>query len=288
MASADALSILVEQALAEVEASADLERLDELRVRLLGKKGQLTERLKSLGTLPAAERPAAGQKINEAKAAVQAAVESRRAALEAAALGPIDAVLLSHDEHADNLDAAGRALLAHVPIVCTTQSGAARLGGTAHGLAPWEAIDLHTPAGGTVRVTAVPGRHGPPGSEPFVGDVTGFVVTWPGQNGGAFYVTGDTVWYEQTAEIGQRFAIGTVLAHLGRVTTPDGAYLTLSAADLPRLGADLGDPTIVPVHVEGWKHFAETRAESERLIAAHGLAGRVRWLEPGVSAEFAD
>jgi phenylalanyl-tRNA synthetase alpha chain len=99
MALADALSILVERALADVDASANLERLDDVRVRLLGKKGQLTEQLKSLGALPAAERPAAGQRINEAKAAIQAAIESRREALEAAALdaelakGAIDVTL---------------------------------------------------------------------------------------------------------------------------------------------------------------------------------------------------
>src|SRR5438270_9384728 len=99
MPPADALSILVQRALADVDASADLEGLDDVRVRLLGKKGQLTEQLKSLGALPAAERPAAGQKINEAKAAVQAAIEARRAALETAALdaelakGAIDVTL---------------------------------------------------------------------------------------------------------------------------------------------------------------------------------------------------
>jgi phenylalanyl-tRNA synthetase alpha chain len=99
MALADAFSTLVERALADVDASANLERLDDVRVRVLGKKGLLTEQLKSLGALPAAERPAAGQKINEAKAAIQAALESRRAALEAAALdaelakGAIDVTL---------------------------------------------------------------------------------------------------------------------------------------------------------------------------------------------------
>ncbi len=99
MAVADALSILVERALADVDASANLERLDDVRVHLLGKKGLLTEQLKSLGALPAAERPAAGQRINEAKAAIQAAIESRRGALEAAALdaelakGAIDVTL---------------------------------------------------------------------------------------------------------------------------------------------------------------------------------------------------
>ena len=93
------LTTLVAQALADVNASADLNALDEVRVRVLGKKGALTEQLKSLGALPATERPAAGQKINEAKVAIQAAIEARRVQLETAALdaelakGAIDVTL---------------------------------------------------------------------------------------------------------------------------------------------------------------------------------------------------
>jgi phenylalanyl-tRNA synthetase alpha chain len=86
MAPVEPLSTLVERALADVDASADLAALDEVRVRLLGKKGLLTEQLKGLGALPGSERPAAGQKINDAKAAIQAALEARRARLEGAAL----------------------------------------------------------------------------------------------------------------------------------------------------------------------------------------------------------
>ncbi len=99
MAVAEALSTLVERALADVNASADLSSLEEVRVRLLGKKGVLTEQLKSLGALPAVERPAAGQKITEAKVCIQAALEGRRARLEEAALyaelaqGAIDVTL---------------------------------------------------------------------------------------------------------------------------------------------------------------------------------------------------
>jgi len=86
MALSEALSTLVERALADVQASPTLGGLDEVRVRLLGKKGLLTEQLKGLGALPAGDRPAAGQTINDAKAAIQAALEARREALAAAAL----------------------------------------------------------------------------------------------------------------------------------------------------------------------------------------------------------
>jgi phenylalanyl-tRNA synthetase alpha chain len=60
-----------------------LDELDAVRVKYLGRKGLLTVQLKELGTLPAAERPAAGQVINEAKQALTAAIKSRQDALEA-------------------------------------------------------------------------------------------------------------------------------------------------------------------------------------------------------------
>jgi phenylalanyl-tRNA synthetase alpha chain len=77
------LSELVQRALADIAASGEPARLDEVRVHWLGKKGLLTEQLKSLGALPPAERPAAGAKINEAKVAVQAAIDARREVLDA-------------------------------------------------------------------------------------------------------------------------------------------------------------------------------------------------------------
>jgi phenylalanyl-tRNA synthetase alpha chain len=82
----DSLAELRAKALADIAASATLARLDEVRVGVLGKKGVITEQLKSLGKLPAAERPAAGARINELKEALQAAIDARRAELDAEAL----------------------------------------------------------------------------------------------------------------------------------------------------------------------------------------------------------
>jgi phenylalanyl-tRNA synthetase alpha chain len=80
------LEELEKQALDEVAAAADTAALDAVRVSYLGKKGQLTQQLKQLGALPAAERPAAGQAINRIKVQVQQALEARRDALQAAQL----------------------------------------------------------------------------------------------------------------------------------------------------------------------------------------------------------
>ena len=82
----DDLPALTRAALDEVAACSTLAALDEVRVRWLGKKGTLTEQLKTLGGLPAAERPAAGARINEAKSQVQSSIDERRTGLERAAV----------------------------------------------------------------------------------------------------------------------------------------------------------------------------------------------------------
>lgn len=78
------LEALRKQALAEVESATDLKRLDEVRVAWLGKKSQLTEIMKTLGSLPAEERPQAGAKINVVKQAIQEAIDAVKATLESA------------------------------------------------------------------------------------------------------------------------------------------------------------------------------------------------------------
>ncbi len=74
------------RALAEIDAAADLAALDAVRVRYLGKKGQLSEQLKRIGKLPPEQRREAGAAVNAAKVRVAEALEAARAARESAAL----------------------------------------------------------------------------------------------------------------------------------------------------------------------------------------------------------
>jgi phenylalanyl-tRNA synthetase alpha chain len=103
------LTALTRQALGEVAACGDLAALEDARVRWLGKKGTLTEELKALGSLTAAERPAAGARINAAKSEVQGAIEARRDALARAAIegqlaaGRIDVTLPGRGEEPGGL-----------------------------------------------------------------------------------------------------------------------------------------------------------------------------------------
>lgn len=80
------IDALIADATRDIQGSANLAELDQVRVRLLGKKGLLTEQLKSLGSLAASERATAGQRINQAKVSVTSALEVRRAHLERASV----------------------------------------------------------------------------------------------------------------------------------------------------------------------------------------------------------
>src|SRR6185312_3809228 len=101
-------------------------------------------------------------------------VKTAGPALGSADIGTVDAVLLSHDHHFDNLDHAGRAFLARAGATYTTVAGAERLGGNAVGLSPGATAEVRGSNGRTVRVTATPARHGPEGGDR--GPAIGFVL----------------------------------------------------------------------------------------------------------------
>ena len=81
-----ALEELVQQSMQALNNAQDLQALDQVRVHYLGKKGALTEYLKSLGQLPPEERPKVGEAVNRAKQTLQGAIDARRTDLEAQAI----------------------------------------------------------------------------------------------------------------------------------------------------------------------------------------------------------
>lgn len=208
-------------------------------------------------------------------------------ALAAEEVGPLDAILLSHDQHEDNLDAAGRRLLPSVATVVTTAPGARRLGANAVGLGPWETTTLEAADKPRVKVTATPCRHGPPLSKPIVGEVIGFGLAWEGQTAGELWISGDTVLYPGVAAVADRLEIGTAIVHLGGVRFPISGPLryTMTGTEAAELCRRIAPATVVPIHYDGWTHFREPRPAAESELAT-GLAGgaKVTWLEPGVPA----
>ena len=208
-------------------------------------------------------------------------------------LPPIDAVLLSHDHHGDNLDDLGRALLPAAGTVVTTVPAARRLGPAltgARGLAAWGRTRLEAAGRPTIEITATPCRHGPPLSRSIVGDVIGFALAWEGQRHGVLWISGDTVLFDGVREVARRLTVDTAVLHLGAVRFPitGPVHYSLTGGQAVEVCRLVRPRTVVPVHYEGWEHFRQGRSGVEEAFGAapDDLRKRVRWLPPGVATEI--
>jgi len=211
------------------------------------------------------------------------------AAVSAQDLGPIDAVLLSHDQHGDNLDGGGRALLERVPLVLTTPLAASRLENVrAKALAPWESHVLVAPGGAALTITGTPAQHGPDGTEEATGPVTGFIIQHDTLSA-PIYISGDTIRFSGTEEIARRYSpVGLALLNLGQVQLAalNHATLSLSAEEASSYAQALEARWIVPLHFDGWQRFTEDRAAAASVFARQPVGDRVRWMSPGETSEF--
>ncbi|MBB1152317.1 MULTISPECIES: MBL fold metallo-hydrolase [Amycolatopsis] len=203
-------------------------------------------------------------------------------AISAAEVGEVDAVLLSHDQHPDNLDAAGREYALDAPLVLSTASARERIGDPVRALANWESHDL-----GGVFVTGVPARHGPDGSEHLVGEVTGFVLEGEGQP--TVYVSGDNASLDVVRQIAERFErIDIAVLFAGGARTPlvGDAYLTLPSEGAAEAARILNARQVVPLHFEHWAHFTQGPDTLRPAFTSAGLADRLHLLKPGEQVSF--
>jgi L-ascorbate metabolism protein UlaG (beta-lactamase superfamily) len=210
-------------------------------------------------------------------------------AIPADGIGPIDAVLITHERHDDNLDAAGRELLPSAGVVATTASGAQRLGRSARGLEPWQTTQLEAPGRPTIEIMATPCRHGPGHLHFIIGDVIGFALRWEGQAHGVLWISGDTVLYDGVRQVADRLEVDIALLHLGGVRFPvtGPVRYTMTARDALELCRMLAPRVAIPIHYEGWKHFRQGREAIEREIsrAPEDVRRRLRWLPVGTAVE---
>jgi L-ascorbate metabolism protein UlaG (beta-lactamase superfamily) len=180
-------------------------------------------------------------------------------AVAAAALGSVDVVMVSHDNHPDNLDDSGRALALSVPQVLTNPGAAQRLGSHARGLAPWQTVEL-----GGLRVQAVPAVHGPAdGVRDESGhvncEVTGFVLSGSGLP--TIYLSGDNASLAAVKAVAEN--VGTIdvaVLFIGAARVPAkerGRPLTLTSARAAAAAEVLGARLVIPAHLDSWAHFSE-------------------------------
>jgi L-ascorbate metabolism protein UlaG (beta-lactamase superfamily) len=201
-------------------------------------------------------------------------------AVPAAALGSIDVVLVSHDQHPDNFDQEGRQVALATPLVLTHPGAAGRLGPPAVGLKPFESFELPGEADAkTLTVQAVPAVHGPAdGQRDASGhvncEVTGFVLSGPGLP--TVYLSGDNASIGAVRTVAER--VGTVdvavlFAGAARVQTKErGRPLTLTAQRAAAAAEVLGARLVIPAHVDGWAHFSEGNNEFVSAFDESGIS----------------
>jgi L-ascorbate metabolism protein UlaG (beta-lactamase superfamily) len=200
-------------------------------------------------------------------------------------LPALDALVLSH-LHGDHFDRVARARLARDLPVVTTGQAARKLRRWGFGdclpLAPWSSTDFVTGAQ-RLRVTAVPGRHGPGPVDRLLPDVIGTVLEHRTGGGAPFrlYITGDVLFRPELARVTERFGPpDAMLAHLGG-TRILGVLVTMDA----RQGADLVEllrPALtIPVHYDDYPVFRSPLRDFLTELRGRRLPGQVRPVRRG-------
>ncbi|WP_103064180.1 MBL fold metallo-hydrolase [Actinomyces qiguomingii] len=198
-------------------------------------------------------------------------------AVQAQAVADADVVLVSHADHADNLDVSGRAFALAAPRLLTNPGSARQLGAHAKGLDPWESAKI----GDEVTVTAVPAQHGPADGEVDTAghincEVTGFVIQ---ADGTTVYVSGDNASLALVVQVRQRFgSIDHAILNAGRATVPakfGGRPLSLSAERASAAAQVLEAPHVVVVHQTGWEHFIDGPGATIRAFRDAGILDRL-------------
>ena len=199
-------------------------------------------------------------------------------AVSADEIGDVDLVLLSHDQHDDNLDRSGREFLSRASTVITTTEGAERLGAGAIGLEPWSSTAI-----GGLGITAVPAHHGPDESHHLLGPVIGFVLK--GDELPSVYVSGDNASVDVVRSIAERVGqVDVAILFAGGARAERlNAYITLTNERAVEATELLGARVVIPVHHNGWGHFTQDLDSLQAAFAEAGLANRLAAIEPGES-----
>ncbi|KPM45277.1 hypothetical protein AK830_g1299 [Neonectria ditissima] len=199
-------------------------------------------------------------------------------------LPPIDAVLLSHEDHPDNLDDLGRQLL-NGRHVLTTSDGTAKLAPrpAVVGMKPWDVVHLQL-GGKTFHITATPCQHLPGGEcIGFVITTDDFGVSADGRPN-AIYFSGDTVFIEELAKLGDMFNITLAMFNIGAAVAAlpgNPLQITMDGKQASRLFRDIKADVLVPMHYESWGHFTQFGPELRKVFEEEGVSQNVRWLTPG-------
>jgi L-ascorbate metabolism protein UlaG (beta-lactamase superfamily) len=212
-------------------------------------------------------------------------------AIEMSDLPPIDLVVLSH-MHGDHFDrVVERDLDRTLPIV-TTFHAARYLEGKGfrppHALGTWESVTARK-GEARLRITAMPGTHGPGPLGKVLPPVMGSMLEFGGSEGDVrlrLYITGDTLVHKQLREIPERYPdIDLGLFHLGG-TRIFGLYVTMTGKQGAEAIKITNPRTALPIHYDDYEVMKSPLSDFRQAVAEAGLEDRVRYLVRGQDFEF--
>jgi L-ascorbate metabolism protein UlaG (beta-lactamase superfamily) len=212
-------------------------------------------------------------------------------AIEIRELPPLDLIVLSHF-HGDHFDqVAERELEKSVPIV-TTPEAVYALGerGFRHTypLDPWASMTV-AKGDAHLRITAMPGRHGPPLADLVLPDVMGSLLEFASPADTSLfrlYITGDTLVINDLQEIPRRYpAIDLALLHLGG-TRVLGILVTMDGKQGVQLMQIVAPQRAIPIHYNDYDVFTSPLADFQQEVQAAGLEERVHYLHHGDTYTF--
>ena len=211
-------------------------------------------------------------------------------ALTPAQLPAYDALVLSH-LHGDHFDRVARRELPKTPPVVTTDRAASKLrkwGFTgATGLDHWASWET-TRGTERLRVTAVPGQHGPAGVHRLLPPVIGTILDLENAGGQVLrvYVTGDTLDVPRLGEVTERFPdIDVMVTHLGG-TKVLGVLVTMDGRQGTSLVERIRPRAVVPVHYDDYGVFRSPLSDFVGEMTRRGHSGLLRTVGRGETVDL--
>ncbi len=213
-------------------------------------------------------------------------------AIELEDLPPIDLIILSH-MHGDHFDQLVQEKLdRNIPIVTTEESAEIlkEMGFvTRYALKTWDSLVLKK-GGTSVRITATPGRHGPPVIAKLLPEVMGSMLEFKMRDTKLdyrMYISGDTMVYDEIREIPRRYPdVDMALLHLGGTRISGLVTVTMDATDGVKMMQIIGPRRAIPIHYNDYDVFKSPLSDFEKEIDEAGLQDRIIYLKHGDMYRF--